>query len=88
MSFLFSVNFFSGTTLALREMTFVPLGSFTVIHGFRHSWQGVTKVANSTDVNRTVRFSDRLQRGRTGCNRDRPDDQPSLAACAIHALLA
>ena len=57
-------------------------------HNTKYPWQGVTKVTNSTDVNRTVRFSDRLQRRRTGCNRDRPDDHPSLAACAILALLA
>ena len=59
-----------------------------VIDGVMHPWQGVTKVSTSTDVNRTVRFSDRLQRRDTSCNRVGPDDLPPLAAFAIHAILA
>ena len=69
-----------------------------VIDGVRHPWQGVTKVANSTEVtfeitevttyfvttevNRTVRFSDRQQRCDTSCNHDRPVGI-EIARCAF-----
>ena len=60
-----------------------------VIHGIMLPWQEITKLSNSTDVNRTVRFSDLLQRCDTSCNRDRPVGIAD-ARCALffHAINA